>query len=106
MSRLEFDDSEADGKYKVEVICNSVVYIKELEGDQLPGLYYLVLWKGYPEEENTWELVLVIQHLWRLVIIFHREYPGKPMAILPSIDETLSRAKPTAKSLTKVRPTS
>ena len=38
--------------YKVEVICNSVVYVRELEG-HLSSLYYLVSWKDYPEEENT-----------------------------------------------------
>lgn len=41
-------------EYKVEAICHSKVYAKELNsGNHLPGLYYLVLWKGYPKEENT-----------------------------------------------------
>lgn len=39
-------------KYEVEVIKNSAVYTKETE-EQLPGFYYLVSPKGYPEEENT-----------------------------------------------------
>ncbi len=40
-SRQKFK-SDGNGKeYKVEAICNSVVYAKELEG-HLPGLYYLV----------------------------------------------------------------
>ncbi len=39
-------------EYEVEVIIDSVVYGQQAN-DQMPGLYYLVLWKGYPEEENT-----------------------------------------------------
>ena len=40
-------------EYKVEVIQNSTVYAKEADG-YLPELYYLVIWKGYQEKENTW----------------------------------------------------
>ena len=39
-------------EYKVEAICNSTVYVREL-ASHLPGFYYLVFWKGYPEKENT-----------------------------------------------------
>ena len=39
-------------KYEVDGIWNSAVYTKKLVG-QLRGLYYLVLWKGYPKEKNT-----------------------------------------------------
>ena len=41
-----------DKKYKVEAIQDSAIYVKKADG-HLPGLYYLVLWKRYPEEENT-----------------------------------------------------
>lgn len=55
MSRLEFGKSNGDSKkFKVKAICDSGVYARET-GGHLPGLYYLVSWKGYPEEENTWE---------------------------------------------------
>ena len=47
----EFDKGD-DKEYKVEAIQDSIVYIKEVDG-HLPGLYYLVVEKGYPEEENT-----------------------------------------------------
>ncbi len=51
-SRLKFK-SDGNGKeYEVEAICNSTVYARKSEG-QLPGLYYLVSWKGYPKEKNT-----------------------------------------------------
>ena len=47
-------------KYKVEGIWDNAVYSRESESVHLPGLYYLVLWKRYPEEENTWEPVLAV----------------------------------------------
>ena len=40
-------------EYKIEKIQDSAVYAMELELGHLPGLYYLVAWKDYPEEENT-----------------------------------------------------
>ena len=43
------------GEYEVEAIRNSAVYARESKSGHLPGLYYLVSWKGYSEEENTWE---------------------------------------------------
>ena len=49
--QLEFEAGD-DKEYKVDGIWDSAIYSKESAG-QLLGLYYLVLWKGYPEEENT-----------------------------------------------------
>lgn len=39
-------------KYNVKAICNNAVYAKKVDR-HLPGLYYLVIWKSYLEEENT-----------------------------------------------------
>ena len=50
-AELDAGDDEG-GEYKVEAIRDSAVYARESAG-HLPGLYYLVSWKGYPEEENT-----------------------------------------------------
>ena len=56
VKQMKFEaDNDDSGKYKLEAIRNSAVYAKESESGHLPGLYYLVLWKGYPKEENTWE---------------------------------------------------
>ena len=50
----ELELKAGDSKeYEVEAIWNSAVYASKLESGQLPGLYYLVAWKGYYEKENT-----------------------------------------------------
>ena len=49
----ELDVGDNNGEYKVEAIWDSVVYARESKSGHLPGLYYLVFWKGYLEEENT-----------------------------------------------------
>ena len=59
--QLEFGASN-NKKYEIDNIWDSVVYAKE-SADQLLGLYYLVLWKGYFEKENIWGPSLAIQHL-------------------------------------------
>ena len=52
-SQLEFEGNGSDSEeLEVKAICDSAVYARESEG-HLSGLYYVVSWKGYPEEENT-----------------------------------------------------
>ena len=56
VGQIEFDAGDDNSsEYKVEAIRDSAVYARESESGHLPGLYYLVSWKRYPEEENTWE---------------------------------------------------
>ena len=50
VTKLEFEASNSE-EYKMEAIWNTVVYANEAK-DHLPSLYYLVVWKRYPEEEN------------------------------------------------------
>ena len=45
-------DKGDDKEYEVEAIQDSVVYAKKTDR-YLPGLYYLVAWKGHLDEENT-----------------------------------------------------
>ena len=40
-------------EYKIEDIWDTAVYASKSESSQLPSLYYLVAWKGYPKEKNT-----------------------------------------------------
>ena len=53
VTELDAGDNKG-GEYKLEAIRDNMVYTKESAG-HLPGLYYLVSWKDYLEEENTWE---------------------------------------------------
>ncbi len=93
---IELDEGDSK-EYEVKAICDGVVYSSKLES-HLSNLYYLVLYKEYPEEENTWEPALAIQHLWRLVTIFHHDYLDKPITTFPLINSALPMIKLTVKS--------
>ena len=93
-TQLKFEAGEKGEEYKVEAIWDSTVYARESEG-HLPGLYYLVLWKGYPKEENTWEPALVVQYLRKLISTFHKDYLEKPTATLPPINTALPMVRST-----------
>lgn len=53
---------EGDNKdYEVKAIYDSGVYDKESDSSHhLLDFYYLVLWKSYPREKNTWESVSAV----------------------------------------------
>ena len=95
----ELDAGDNSGEYEVEAIWDSAVYARESKSGHLPGLYYLVSWKGYPEEENTWEPALAVQHLRKLISSFHKNHPDKAMAVFPAIDTAPSMTRP------KIKPT-
>ncbi len=61
----------------------------------MPGLYYLVLWKSYPEEKNTWQPSSAVIHLQKLISTFHKEHPENPTVISPPLDSALPMARPT-----------
>lgn len=50
-SSIKLDKGTNSKLYKVETICDSKVYVKELDNDHLLSLYYLVLWKDYSKEK-------------------------------------------------------
>ena len=87
--QLDFETGD-DEEYEVEGIQDSAVYTRESES-HLPGLYYLVSWKGYSEEENTWSAV---QHLKKLISSFYKDHLDKPIAISETIDSAPPMAKP------------
>ena len=89
----EFEPGD-DKEYQVVVIQDSAVYAKEADG-HLPELYYLVAWKGYPEEENTWEPSSAVMHLRKMVSTFHKDHPEKPTATSAPLDSAPPMAKPT-----------
>ena len=80
-------------EYEVKAIQDSTVYAKEADG-HLPGLYYLVVWKGYSKEKNTWEPFSAIMHLQKMVSNFHKDHPEKPTVTSASLDSALPMAKP------------
>ncbi len=90
---VEFEAGD-NKEYKVEAIIDSAVYGQQAN-DQMPGLYYLVSWKGYPEEENTWEPSSAVIHLRKLISTFHKEHPGKPTATSPLLDSVPPMVRPT-----------
>ena len=91
----EFEAGSNDKEYEVEGIRDSAVYAKESVTGYLPGLYYLVSWKNYPEEENTWEPASAVQHLRKLISTFHQDNPAKPTATSPPVDTASPMARPT-----------
>ena len=102
----ELDAGDEDSEeYEVEAIRDSAVYANESESGHLPGLYYLVAWKGYPEEENTWESLSAVQHLKKLISSFQKDHLEKPTATSLPMDSTspIDRpiVKPTARSTIK-----
>ena len=73
----------------------------ESESDHLLSLYYLVAWKGYPKEKNTWKTFLVVQHLKKLIRLFHKNHSEKLTATFLHINSALAMARPTVKSTAK-----
>ena len=88
------DADDNSGEYKVEAIWDSAVYMRKSKSGHLPGLYYLVSWKRYLEEKNTWEPALVVQYLRKLISSFYKDYPDKPTVTSPAIDTIPLMARP------------
>ena len=44
--QLEFEAGGNNEEYKVEGICNGVVYARESKAGHLSALYYLIFWKA------------------------------------------------------------
>ncbi len=88
--KFETEDSK---KYEIETIINSMAYSQQAN-DQMSGLYYFVLWKGYLEEKNTWEPSSTVIYLRKLISTFHKEHSKKPIATFLSLDSVLLMARP------------
>lgn len=94
--QLEFEAGN-NKEYKLEEIQNSAVYAMESKAGHLLGLYYLVNWKSYPKKRSTWEPVLAVEHLQKLLSKFNQKNPTKPIATLFVVDSALPMARPTVK---------
>ena len=53
VKQLEFKAGGNNKEYEVESICDSAIYARESKAGYLLGLYYLISWKSFPEDENT-----------------------------------------------------
>lgn len=93
-------DKGNNKEYELKAICNSTVYASKSKS-YLLRLQYLALWKSYFKEENTWEPVLIVLHLCKLVNAFHIKHSKKPIATFPPIDSVLPIAKQIVKPATK-----
>ena len=58
-------------EYEVDQILDSRLFRRQLQ--------YLVLWKGYPISEATWEPTHHLKHGPDIVRAFHERYPQKPV---------------------------
>ena len=101
--QMKFDAGNNDsGKYKVETIRDSAVYLRESESGYLPGLYHLVSWKSYLEEKNIWEPASAVQHLRKLISSFYKDRPDKLTAISLAIITAPLMARLTVKLTAKL----
>ncbi len=105
MAQLELDEGNSE-EYEVEAICDSKVYAKKSDSSYLPSLYYLVSWKGYPKEENTWKLASAVLHLYKLISTFHRNYSERLTATFVLINSAPPIASTTAKPTIRVEASS
>ena len=97
----EFEADSDKEEYKMERIWDSAVYAKESATGHLSGLYYLVSWKGYPKEKNTWEPASAVQHLRKLIITFHKDNLNKSTATSPPTNTPPPIAQPTIPRLSR-----
>lgn len=101
MAQLELDKGNSKG-YKFEIICDSEVYAKKLDNGHPPGFYFLVSWKGYLEEKNTWKPATMVLHLCKIISTIHHNDLKKPIAIFLLINSIPLITKPIVKPRTKV----
>ena len=91
----EFDAGD-NKEYEVEAIKDSAIYTKKAEG-QLAGLYYLVSWKEYQEEESTREPSSAVMHYQKMISTFLKDHPKKLTATFSPLNFAPPMAKPSVK---------
>lgn len=74
-----------------------MIYAKESKADHLPRFYYLVLWKSYSKEKNTWEPASSVQHFQKVVGNFFKDNPDQPTATFLLVEKAQARARFTMK---------
>ena len=61
----------------------------------------MVAWKGYSEEESTWEPSSAVIHLRKMIRTFYKDHPEKPTATSAPLDSVPPMAKPTTQLFAK-----
>lgn len=67
-------------EYKIEIFYNKKYYIKEFM-DWLPGLYFLISWKSYSENETISVHVSTEIYIFKIISIFYKNYIKKPISM-------------------------
>lgn len=72
-------------EYEIEIRVDSAMNGQQAN-DQMPSLYYFVLWKDTPEEKSTWKLSLAVIYLGKLISMFYKDHPENSTATSPPLD--------------------
>lgn len=95
---------DADKYDVVEDIVDSRICAKgEFYENSPPGLHYLVHWLNQPKSERTWEPVIGVKHLKRLISRFHHRHPDAVSSTRTT--QTGIKRKAEAEQGMEVRPT-
>ena len=87
-------------EYEIKAIRDSAVYAKKAD-KYLLNHYYLVIWKDYPEEKNTWKPSLTVIYLQKIGSTFYKNHPKKLIMISTLLDSILFIVKPIVKLFVK-----
>lgn len=90
VTKLKFGNSK---EHEVRKIWDSAVYAKKLEAKSPLRLYYLIVWKSYPKEKNTWKPILVVKHLWKPINSVHKNNLDISTATYLLVNSTLLTAR-------------
>src|SRR5437588_11421622 len=81
-TRPKSEEIEGEKEYEVEKNISSEIRItrRRVKGKNkvIKKLFYLVKWKGYPEDECTWEPGEHLTHADDEIETFHRQNPNAP----------------------------
>lgn len=98
---MELKAGNKGREYKIEAIFDCMVYARKSKSGHSLELYYLISWKGYLKEKNTYKLALTIQYPRKLISSFYKNHTDKLTAIFEAINTILLMAKQIIKIATR-----
>lgn len=78
-------------------ICNNTVYAKKVIRCQLLELYNLIICKSYSKAKKTWQPILIVIYICKMINTFYKDYLEKPITIswlINSIPPVANLVKP------------